>query len=67
MDPAAIAAALIGAQMGQQQVTLADTMLRMNADASNGIAKILDNAAQAGASSLANVASGIGANLNISV
>jgi hypothetical protein len=67
MDPAAIAAALMGAQMGQQQVTLADTMLRMNADASNAIAKILDSAAQAGVNSLANVASGIGANLNISV
>ena len=66
MDPAAIAAALIGAQMGQQQVTLADTMLRINADASKAIANILDNAAQAGANSLANVASGIGANLNIS-
>ena len=57
MDPAAIAAALIGAQMGQQQVTLADTMLRINADASKAVANILDNAAQAGANSLANVAS----------
>jgi hypothetical protein len=67
MDPAAIAAALIGAQMGQQQVALSETMLRMNANAANGVAKMLDDAAQASMNNLANVASGIGANLNISV
>jgi hypothetical protein len=64
MDPAAIAAALIGAQTGQQQVTLATTMQRMNADAAKAVADMLDNAAQGGLS-LANVANGIGINLNI--
>jgi hypothetical protein len=64
MDPAAIAAALIGAQTGQQQVTLATTMLRMNTDAAKAVANMLDNAAQNGLS-LANVANGVGLNLNI--
>lgn len=65
MDPAAIAAALIGAQMGQQQVATATAMLRMNAAASNSVVKMLDSGAQ-NFNSLANVASGVGANLNIS-
>ena len=65
MDPAAIAAALIGAQMGQQQVAAATAMLRMNAAASNSVAKMLDGAAQQSMNSLANVASGVGTNLNI--
>jgi len=65
MDPAAIAAALISAQMGQQQVSVANSMLRMNAQASDAVAKMLDSAAQS-MNSLANVASGVGANLNIS-
>jgi hypothetical protein len=64
MDPAAIAAALIGAQTGQQQLTLSTAMLRMNADAAKSVADMLDNAAQGGLS-LANVANGIGLNLNI--
>jgi hypothetical protein len=66
MDVAAIAAALIGAQSGQQQVAVAETMLRMNADASDSVAKMLDQAQQS-VNSLANVASGVGASLNISV
>ena len=66
MDPAAIAAALIGAQMGQQQVAMGTAMLRINANASNAVAKMLDSAAQQSMNSLANVGSGIGANLNIS-
>jgi len=66
MDVAAIAAALMGAQLGQQQVVAAEAMLRMNADASNAVAKMLDQAQQS-VDSLANVASGVGTNLNISV
>ena len=66
MDVAAIAAALMGAQLGQQQVVAAEAMLRMNADASNAVANMLDQAQQS-VDSLANVASGVGTNLNISV
>jgi len=66
MDPAAIAMALIAAQQGQQQVTLADKMLRVNANASNAVANMLDSSAQQSMNSLANVASGVGASLNIS-
>jgi hypothetical protein len=64
MDAAAIAAALIGAQSGQQQVVAAEAMLRMTADISNSVAKMLDEAQQ-NVNSLANVASGVGTNLNI--
>jgi hypothetical protein len=66
MDAAAIAAALIGAQSGQQQVVAAEAMLRMNADVSSSVAKMLDEAQQ-NVNSLANVASGVGTNLDISV
>jgi hypothetical protein len=65
MDPAAIAMALIAAQAGQQQLTTATAMERINANAANSVAKMLDGAAQQSATSLANVASGVGANLNI--
>jgi hypothetical protein len=64
MDPAAIAMALIAAQQGLQQTTIADRLLRMNADASNSVVKLLDSGQQ-NFNSLANVASGVGANLNI--
>ena len=64
MDPTAIAMALIAAQQGLQQTTIADKMLRMNADASNSVVKLLDSGQQ-NFNSLANVASGVGANLNI--
>jgi hypothetical protein len=64
MDPAAIAMALIAAQQGLQQTTIADKLLRMNADASNSVVKLLDSGQQ-NFNSLANVASGVGANLNI--
>jgi hypothetical protein len=66
MDPAAIAMALIAAQQGQQQVTLADKTLRVNANASDAVANMLDSSAQQSMNSLANVASGVGASLNIS-
>ena len=64
MDPTAIAMALIAAQQGLQQTTIADKMLRMNADASNSVVKLRDSGQQ-NFNSLANVASGVGANLNI--
>ncbi|HEX3161498.1 MAG TPA: hypothetical protein VHQ92_02880 [Pseudolabrys sp.] len=64
MDPTSIAAAMAGAQMSDVQMAIAAKMLRMNADAASGIVKVLD-AAQQNLASLANVAAGVGQNLNI--
>ena len=57
---------LLGAQMAQTQTAVAAKMLKMNAQAGQAVAQLLD-AAQQSASSLANVASGIGGNFDISV
>jgi hypothetical protein len=64
MDPASLAAALASAQMGNVQMAIAAKMLRMNADAAASVVQLLD-AAQHNMQSLANVAAGIGQNLNI--
>jgi Na+/citrate or Na+/malate symporter len=66
MDVASIAGAFIAAQMAQVQTAMAAKMLRMNADGAGSAAKLLE-AAQQNMKSLANVASGIGGNLDISV
>ena len=66
MDVAAIATALIGAQASEQRTGIAMALLRMNADAASSMANMLADATQS-TNSLANVAGGIGANLNISV
>ena len=64
MDIASIAAAFVGAQAAQLQTAVAAKMLRMNADASADVAKLLE-AAQQNFNRLANVAGGIGGNLDI--
>jgi hypothetical protein len=64
MDVASIAAAVVGAQAAQLQTAAAAKMLRVNADASADVAKLLE-AAQQNFSRLANVAGGIGGNLDI--
>ena len=66
MDVASIAAAFVAAQVGQMQTAVAAKMLKMNADSAANVVKLLD-AAQQNFSSLANVASGIGGNLDITV
>jgi hypothetical protein len=66
MEVASIAAAFIAAQAGQVQTAVAAKMLKMNADSAANVVKLLD-AAQQNFSSLANVASGIGTNLDVSV
>jgi hypothetical protein len=63
---ASIAASFIAAQVGQLQQAAAMKMMQMNANASADSAKLLD-AAQQNFNSLANVADGIGNNLNITV
>jgi len=64
MEAGTIAAAFIAAQVGQLQQAVAAKMLRMNVDASADTAKLLE-AAQQNFSRLANVASGVGGNLDI--
>jgi hypothetical protein len=64
MDTSSIAAAFISAQAGQVQTAVAAKMLKMNADSAANVVQLL-NAAQQNFSSLANVASGIGTNLDI--
>jgi hypothetical protein len=66
MDVGAIETALVGAKTAEIQLAIAAKMLRMNADAAASAGKIID-AAQTNMDSLANVAAGIGANLDISV
>ena len=52
--------------MAQVQTAMAAKMLLMNADTANNAVKLLE-AAQQNMSSLANLASGLGGNLDISV
>ena len=61
---ASIAAAFVAAQVGQLQQAAAAKMMQMNANASADTVKLLD-AAQQNFSRLANVASGIGGNIDI--
>ena len=65
MDAGSIAAAFIAQQAGQVQMAVAAKMLQMNAQSGNDVAKLLQ-AAQQNFDRLANVASGVGANLDIS-
>ncbi len=63
MDTSLITA-MLGAQTGMVQLAVAARLMRMNADQGASIAKLID-AAQQNASSLANVAAGIGTNLDV--
>jgi hypothetical protein len=66
MDVTAVAQAMVGAQQADTQMSLAAKMLKMNADAAGAVADMLDKAQQ-NLQSLANVAAGVGQNVNISV
>jgi hypothetical protein len=66
MDPAALASALIGAQVGRAQLAVAAKMLQMDGANEQSAVKLID-AAELSLSRLANVAAGIGGNLDISV
>jgi len=65
MDPASLAAAFVGAQTGRVQMAVAAKMMKMNADHAASIAQLLEAATQ-NLNSLANVAAGVGQNLDIS-
>jgi hypothetical protein len=58
--------AMLGAQAGLTQLAVAGSMLKMNTENAASAVKLID-AAQQNLNSLANVAAGIGTNLNISV
>jgi hypothetical protein len=64
MNAASITAAFVAAQASQLQVAVAAKMLKMNADASADVVKLLE-AAQQNFSRVANLATGIGGNLDI--
>ncbi len=64
MDMSLISA-ILGAQTGMGRLAVALDMVRINADSGKAIVQMLD-AANQNAKSLANVAEGIGANLDIS-
>ena len=65
MDPTSLITALVGAQTGMVQLALAARLARMDADQGASVAKLID-AAQQSIDPLANVAAGIGTNLNVS-
>ncbi|MCC6775770.1 MAG: hypothetical protein IT537_03905 [Hyphomicrobiales bacterium] len=58
--------AFVGARMGQMQLAVAGKMLRMNADNAEAVVAMID-AAQANLDRLANVAAGIGTQVDLSV
>ena len=66
MDVAALASAIAAAQTGQVQTAVAAKMMKMNANQDAAVAQLLAAAAQNG-DRLANVAAGIGQNLDITV
>ena len=65
MDPTSLITALVGAQTGMVQLAVAARLERMNADQGASVVKLID-AAQQNFDPLANVAAGIGTNLNVS-
>jgi hypothetical protein len=66
MDVSSIATAFVGAAAARVQMAAAAKLMKMNADQERSIATLLE-AASKNASSLANVAQGLGGNLDISV
>ena len=65
MDPTSLVSSMAGGQMAQVQMAMAAKMIRMNADAAASVAKLID-AAQQNLTKLANVAAGVGQNIDIS-
>jgi hypothetical protein len=65
MDPTSLITALMGAQTGMMQLGVAARLMRMNADQGATVVKLID-AAQQNIDPLANVAAGIGTNLDVS-
>ena len=66
MDIGALASAMIAARVGEVQLAIAARMLRTNADAAASASKLVD-AAEQNVDRLANVAAGIGSQLDLTV
>ena len=66
MDVTSIVSAFLSAQAGGLQTQVAATITKSNMDSEKSAVQTLLGAAQQNFSSLANVSSGIGGNLNIS-
>jgi hypothetical protein len=60
-----LVSAIVGAQAGMTQLAVANSMLKMNSEDAASVVKLIDGAQQS-MNSLANVAPGIGTNLDIS-
>ncbi len=66
MDVGALASALIDARLGQVQLAVAATVLGIGANSAASVTRLIDSAQQ-NFDRLANVAAGIGCNLDVSV
>ena len=66
MDVTSLVSALVGAKMAQAQMAVAARMAQMDLQSSQSIADLLD-AAQQNMNRLANVAPGVGTQLDITV
>jgi hypothetical protein len=64
MDGVSLATAFVAARQGEVQMAVAAKMMRMNADSAQAVVALLD-AAQKNFEQLANVAAGVGGNLDI--
>jgi len=64
MDPASLAAAFVAAQMSRVQFAAAAAMTRMNSDAAQSVAQVVQ-AAEQNAQHFADLAAGVGRNLDI--
>lgn len=60
-----LVAAIMASQAGAMQMKVAASLLKSNLDSQKSAVQTLLGSAQQGASSLANVAAGIGGNLNV--
>jgi hypothetical protein len=65
MDTTALASAFVGAKAAEVQMAVAAKMMKMNADAAQSMVQVIE-AAQENLNRLANVAAGIGGNVDIS-
>ncbi len=65
MDPTSLITAFLSAQTGMLQLAVAARLERMNAPGTASSVSQLVTAADQGANSLANVAAGVGANLDV--
>jgi hypothetical protein len=66
MDIASVANAALSAQSGQQQIAMAAAVMKINAEMEASVLKLVESSQQ-NINSLANVAAGVGGNLDISV